>query len=87
MNLSWIGISVANIQYRFEQVSREHPYCLEKQCLHQNEIASLHDEILDFNKKSSQWLKEVPSHWHPIKWKSSTTPNPPVPMYLATCEV
>ncbi|KAK3202652.1 hypothetical protein GRF29_154g298618, partial [Pseudopithomyces chartarum] len=87
MNLSWIGISVANIQYRFEQISREHPYCLEKQCLHQNEIAALHDEILDFNKKSSRWLKEIPEHWFPIKWKSSTTPNPPIPMYLATCEI
>lgn len=87
MSLCWIGISVANIQYRFEQISREHPYCSEKPCLHEDDISNLHNEILDFHKKTSQWIEEVPKHWLPTKWKSSISPDVPIPMYQDTCEI
>lgn len=88
MKLSWIGISVANIQYRFDKLLHEHPRCSSGPCLHEAEIATLHEEILEYQKKSSQWLADVPKHWLPNKWVPSIDPpQPPIPMYQSTCEI
>ncbi|KAF1964064.1 hypothetical protein BU23DRAFT_547988 [Bimuria novae-zelandiae CBS 107.79] len=88
MELSWIGISVANIQHRFERLLQDHPHCTTRQCSHSSEIAALYDNILDYQTASAKWLNNVPEHWPPTKWKpSAVSPDPPILMYQGTCEV
>ncbi|KAL5464606.1 hypothetical protein PMIN06_001103 [Paraphaeosphaeria minitans] len=88
MKLNWIGISVANIQHRFQVLLKSHPYCSDKQCSHRADIAMIHAAVLDFQNASSEWLSNLPEHWLPQKW----TPSPEIskchiPMYRKICEV
>jgi len=88
MKLTWIGVSVANIQHSFEVLLKSHPRCSSRQCSHSTEIAALYDEILHCQKASSEWLKNIPEYWLPRKWSPSKShPKTHIPMYQEKCEI
>lgn len=86
--LNLIGIQVANIQHRFNNLSLEHAHCASASCPHTTAITSLHNEILSFETACAAWHKALPQHWQPHPWRPSAQhPNLHIPMYNNTCTV
>ncbi|KAJ4301483.1 hypothetical protein N0V90_003575 [Kalmusia sp. IMI 367209] len=88
IKLSCIGISVANIQYRFELILKEHLNCPIGECSHSADIAQLYKEIIEFEIASSEWAQSIPKYWKPHIWEPKAKySGAPIPMYQETCEI
>ncbi|KAF5699957.1 transcriptional regulatory moc3 [Fusarium mundagurra] len=78
-SLDMIGVSVADLQHAFRDISQS--------TLLSSAVAKLRHQICDLDTQLRKWLKRIPSSWYPRRMKSGIDLVPSVPSYHGACDI
>jgi hypothetical protein len=81
--LDTIGINVANLQYRFDNL----PTAKDSPSPSQQDLQDIHAETVAINKQVLDWLRAVPDDWQPARHEPVPLCSPPIITYEGTCEI
>ncbi|KAF5695194.1 transcriptional regulatory moc3 [Fusarium denticulatum] len=78
-SLDMIGVSVADLQHAFRDISQS--------TLLSSPVAKLRQQICNLDTQLRTWLKRIPASWYPRRVKSGFDLDPSVPSYRGACDI
>lgn len=85
--LDHIGISVANVQYDFLQLTQSQNQATRIRVVDMQSLIEVCRQALIVEQKLEAWSENAPRHWRPFKVEVVGESRPPVMLYLESCEV
>ncbi|KAF5583831.1 transcriptional regulatory moc3 [Fusarium pseudocircinatum] len=78
-SLDIIGVSVADLQHAFRDISQS--------ALLSSPVAKLRQQVRNLDTQLRTWLKRIPASWYPRRVKSGVDLDPSVPSYRGACDI